>query len=204
MKHGITINAIELAVRHHAGQKRINGIDYIVHPAKVAEYAKTILSELEIDKKIIEELFGVSIEEIISAIWLHDTVEDTKIVGDEIVEKTTLRVYSIVLEVTSNKKKIKEIGKAEYLIQKMNTMSIAALFVKFLDRYENVSGLMLVPEKFADKYCLETENILIGLKIPVFSDDKINNLFKKLIELIKKELENYKEKRAKINESSNS
>ena len=190
MKRSITINAIELATAYHSGQKRMDKIDYIIHPARVALYARTMLESIS-DVEI-EKYFNMTRSEVEAASWLHDTIEDTSISDAEISERTSKAVLSVVRELTSDVEEIAKIGKSSYLIQKINKMSLVAFFLKLCDRYDNVSGLEFAKRKFADRYCLETEQILQGIDLPKTDNYEINNLYEDLVLMIKKELSDYR------------
>ncbi|RWW66305.1 hypothetical protein BHE74_00026340, partial [Ensete ventricosum] len=67
----ILISSVQVAFEAHDGQKRRSGEPFIIHPVEVAR----ILGELELDW------------ESIAAGLLHDTVEDTKLVTFDRIEK---------------------------------------------------------------------------------------------------------------------
>jgi len=128
--------AIEFATIKHAGQVRKgSGLDYVIHPIRVG----FILSELRAPLAVI------------IAGFLHDVLEDTKTTYDELVAAFGKEIADIVLALTSNKAKIKIMGKNEYLIHKMSfILTDNELLGKLGDRLDNIS------DEPADKYILDT------------------------------------------------
>jgi len=116
---------------------------------------------------------------------LHDTVEDTEVTLDDIRTNFGEMVSSIVYELTSDGDKIKEMGKANYLLNKMLRMTSYALVIKLADRLHNCSDLPTASEKFRTKYVTETRFILDGLKGRYLSEthksliDQINSKISK-------------------------
>jgi GTP pyrophosphokinase len=105
--------AQQFATYKHQGQLRDDGVNYIFHPAKVAE----IISLVSYD------------EELIAAAWLHDTVEDTETTVQELGEIFGSRVAALVQEVT------KEDGKFP------NLHSREGVILKFADRLSNLADM---------------------------------------------------------------
>jgi len=118
--------ALEFAVIKHGDQKRRDsGIPYVVHPIRVAGYVREFYHELD---------FYI-------AALLHDVLEDTDATEQEISTEFGSNVLRIVKEVTSDKEKIKEIGKVEYLRRKIEHMPPEAVFLKACDRLDNISDI---------------------------------------------------------------
>ena len=92
---------------------------------------------------------------------------------------------SLVQELTSDPEKIKQMGKAEYLKQKMATMSSYALVIKLADRLDNVRDITTAktPEWRA-RYAEETNKILDYIE----RHRALSGTHKKLIELIREKL----------------
>lgn len=67
---GFLEKALHLAWTSHKGQTRLGGAPYVVHPFRVA--------------KILADEWGIRDHEVLSAGLLHDTVEDTELLIDEI------------------------------------------------------------------------------------------------------------------------
>lgn len=157
---------------HQNQMRKFSGEKYVSHPISVAE-----LVSLLKDSKNIELL-------IVSAL-LHDVVEDSNMTISEIEHHFGKQVASIVNELTSDKEKILQLGKKEYLANKMLNMSSYALVIKLIDRLHNISDIINLPidHGFRQKMILETEFILNKL-----NDRKLSNTHIKIINLIQRNI----------------
>lgn len=149
-------------IKHGSQIRKFTGEPYYTHSIKVAEIVKEYTND----------------ENLISTSLLHDTVEDTDATIEEIENLFNMKIALLVAELTSSNFTIKEMGKAKYLINKMNNMSDEALLIKLADRLDNVSGLHLAPEKFIERYKRETIEILDGLNRDL--NDNHKDLIKKI------------------------
>lgn len=151
--------AREFATQRHFGQKRkyLSEIPAIEHPTYVAKRVAEFTSD----------------PEIIAAAFLHDTLEDTSATFDELKHLFGLRVAQLVIELTSEKDESHRKGKAIYLTEKVNHMSLAARLIKWADREHNVSELSLCPIEFAQTYSDQTLYILEHLTIKPSADELI-------------------------------
>jgi len=141
--------ALKFAEEKHAGQKRkFTGEPYIVHPKQVAD--------------LVKKFGGDSI--MIQAAYLHDVLEDTNTTFEELEDNFGSMIAYLVKELTNDFNKLKELGKTNYLVQKMNKMSSNALIIKLADRLSNVSDFDTADLKWAKKYSKQTEEILNQLK----------------------------------------
>lgn len=141
--------AFTFAKDKHFGQKRKGGLPYITHPEAVAKIVSSYLSN----------------ENVIAACYLHDCLEDTDTTYEEIEKEFGKVVANLVLELTSDESKIKEIGdKGKYLSDKMNKMSDSALIIKLADRLHNISDFENANPSWIDKYKKQTEYIIKNLR----------------------------------------
>lgn len=147
----LTDKALDVAITAHMLQKRKSGEPYITHPVAVAELVEKV-------KK------SHKISDLIAAAYLHDTIEDAPMKIETIKKRFGSLVADLVVELTSDKEKIKEIGKTEYLKDKMLNMSNWGLVIKLADRAHNTSDLKNADPKFRAKYIKETQEILHALK----------------------------------------
>lgn len=100
-----------------------------------------------------------------AAALLHDTVEDVEEVTIDIIrEEFGDVVANLVKELTSDDVMVKVMGKSEYLLDKMNTISDKALIIKLCDRYQNLSDHFTASDSFRKKYYNETKFIIDKLK----------------------------------------
>jgi (p)ppGpp synthase/HD superfamily hydrolase len=165
--------ALEFAIEKHKGQVRKgNKTPYILHPFSVIN-------------KIIENKESKNTYLLGTVAALHDVVEDCGISLKEISEKFGYYVAAMVEELTSDSDKISSMGKANYLLFKMNKMSSYALVIKLCDRLDNVSDLDKVSKKFKEKYIEETNYILNNL------DRKLSKTHEKLIRQIRDKINSF-------------
>lgn len=122
--------ALRFAAKAHRKQTRSDGAAYITHPVEVAKIVKQF-------KK------SHNIEALISAAYLHDTIEDTDATEKDLTKMFGGLVASLVKELTSDASgaAFKEKGKTQYIKDKMSNMSDWALVIKLADRLHNVSDL---------------------------------------------------------------
>ncbi|MBQ9517663.1 MAG: bifunctional (p)ppGpp synthetase/guanosine-3',5'-bis(diphosphate) 3'-pyrophosphohydrolase [Eubacterium sp.] len=80
--------AVSFAARAHRGQKRKDGSIYILHPLEVAVIAGTMTHD----------------EDVIAAAVLHDTVEDTDVTAQDILDNFGERIAELVAHETENKR----------------------------------------------------------------------------------------------------
>lgn len=141
-------DALKYATQAHAGQERVGGDPYISHPVRVANTIKQYKQSHNLDA-------------LISAAYLHDTIEDTDTTHEALHDLFGGLVASLVKELTSDKEQIMKMGKANYLAHKMATMSSWGLVIKLADRLDNVKDITTAktPEWRA-KYKSETAHIL--------------------------------------------
>lgn len=143
----LVIKAINFAAEKHKNQvRRETKLPYIIHPITVMH----LLTKFKYSSKNIESLQCASI--------LHDTIEDTNCSYIELEREFNPLIASIVIELTNDDKRIDEIGKNEYLKEKMLKMSKYSFIVKLVDRYANIL------DKPATKYLNDTKSLLIFLK----------------------------------------
>jgi hypothetical protein len=140
--------ALQYATQAHAGQTRAGGDPYITHPMRVADHIRQYKQ-------------SHNLEALISAAYLHDTVEDTDTTHEILHDLFGGLVASLVQELTSDPEQIKQMGKAQYLAHKMAAMSSYGLVIKLADRLDNVKDITTArTPQWRAKYKAETEHIL--------------------------------------------
>jgi hypothetical protein len=164
--------ALQYATQAHAGQTRSGGDPYITHPMRVADHIRQYKQSHNLDA-------------LISAAYLHDTIEDTDTTQEVLHDLFGGLVASLVKELTSDPEQIKKMGKAQYLSHKMAVMSSYGLVIKLADRLDNVKDITTAktPEWRA-KYAKETNQILDYIE----KTRALSGTHKKLISLIRAKL----------------
>jgi hypothetical protein len=164
--------ALQYATKAHAGQTRSGGDPYISHPVRVANHIRQYKQSHNLDA-------------LISAAYLHDTIEDTDTTQEVLHDLFGGLVASLVKELTSDPEQIKKMGKAQYLAHKMAAMSSYALVIKLADRLDNVKDITTAktPE-WRQKYAKETNHILDYIE----KTRALSGTHQKLIELIRAKL----------------
>lgn len=155
--------AYRLASEQHEGQKRKTLHPFIVHPLSVA----LILAEMELDW------------EVICAALLHDTIEDTALTPDIVLEKFGRGVLNLVDSLTKIRKAYHEIGEKDNerveieSIRKIilgTTHDWRVILIKLADRWDNVKTLSALPPKRAKRIAEEPWRYMrrspIGLDYP--------------------------------------
>ena len=140
--------AKNIAKEIHKDQKRkFDGSPYFVHPESVAN----IVTEFKKSKHI---------NELVSAAYLHDSIEDCGISFDYLQREFGYMVASIVAEVSNDFEIMKRYGKKYYMSNKVLTLSNYGLVIKLSDRLDNVSDLSIASPEFRKKYVNETEYLI--------------------------------------------
>ncbi len=145
-------SAYEFAKTAHAGQKRESGEDFIQHPLEVA----AIVFDL-----------GMDITSIAAA-FLHDVVEDTDIVIEEIEKRFGSEVALLVDGVTKLSRLAFQ-SKQEQQMENLRKMFLAmtqdlrVIIIKLADRLHNMRTLKPLPEERQKKISKETLEIYAPL-----------------------------------------
>lgn len=165
--------ALQFATDAHAGQTRSGGEPYIGHPVRVAQIIKQYKQSHNID-------------ELIAAAYLHDTIEDTATTQEALHDLFGGLVASLVVELTIDLEKIKQVGKKEYLAKKMaHEMSSYGLVIKLADRLDNVQDIATAKSPaWRARYKAETEHIMDYIE----KNRALSNTHKKLVSLIRAKL----------------
>lgn len=134
---------------HKGVTRKFSGAPYFEHVRKVFKLVK------KVDTRGI--LGAASI--------LHDTIEDVDDVTYEVlVDQFGKEVADLVKELTSDGELLDAMGKPDYLLDKMATMSNDALTIKLCDRLQNLSDHFAASAKFRENYYKETKYIIDNLR----------------------------------------
>lgn len=146
------LKAYQYALESHSGQLRESGEEYITHPLTVAY----ILSLMRADK------------ETICAALLHDTLEDTKLEKEDIVNEFGEVVAELVDGVTklskmnfSNKQDRNYANTRKLMISL--TSDVRVILIKLADRLHNMRTLEYKKESKQKDISIETMEIFVPL-----------------------------------------
>ena len=144
--------AYSLAATAHAGQHRVSGEPFVVHPLMVA----SILADLELDNS-----------SIIAAI-LHDVVEDTQY-SEMDIEKLFGKEIALLVEGVTKLSKIPFSTKEEQQAENLRKMLLAmakdlrVVLIKLADRLHNMRTLGSMPDEKQREKSLETMEVFAPL-----------------------------------------
>ncbi len=141
-------SAFEFAVSAHKGQKRKDGSPYVTHPIAAAE----ITAEMGLD------------EDSIIASLLHDVIEDTPVLYEEMAKKFGSSVANLVDGVTKLTRVVytnKEDEQMENLRKMLMAMAkdIRVILIKIADRLHNMRTMAYQSETKRREKALETMEI---------------------------------------------
>jgi guanosine-3',5'-bis(diphosphate) 3'-pyrophosphohydrolase len=126
--------ARDFARAAHTNQyRRDSGEPYVVHCERVAD---SVAKNYDMYK---ESGGDRSLDVLVSAALLHDTLEDTPTTALDIDREFGGDVAEMVVELTSDASEIARVGKTAYLSRKIEMLSLGALFVKLHDRIDNLA-----------------------------------------------------------------
>ncbi len=140
--------AFDLAKRAHEGQFRSSGKAYFTHPTTVAD----ILIDM-----------GLDVSTICAAL-LHDTVEDTSVTDQDLVDQFGVEIANLVAGVTKLDKlkfNSKEQEQAENMRKMFFAMAkdIRVMLIKLADRLHNMRELQYLAEQKQQRIARETLEI---------------------------------------------
>lgn len=176
---GIILKATHFAALKHSSQRRKDVLrsPYINHPIQVAETLWTI--------------GGVREGTILAAALLHDTIEDTKTLPEEIRVQFGEEILALVLEVTDDKSLPKPERK-RLQIEHAPHLSPAAKLIKLADKVCNLGDILHSPPpnwslQRRQEYLLWSEKVVAGLRgINPALEKKYDEIFeagKKILEM---------------------
>ena len=142
----LILKALEFAKEKHKNQiRKVSKAEYVTHPIAVSY----LLASYKKSKNM---------EYLLCAALLHDTLEDTDTTIEEIKDIFGEFVSNLVVELTSDPNEIKNIGKNEYLKNKLLKISSYALTIKLVDRLSNIL------DNPTDKYKSDTIDLVLFLE----------------------------------------
>ena len=134
MEASLIEKAVRIAVRAHNGQMRKEtDLPYVMHPFMVA---------FRLSK------YGFS-DEVVAAALVHDVVEDTSFVKEELIKELGDNVWKIVESVTNDDALPWEEKKLKY-IESVRNAGVEAKAVATVDKIHNLESLLIAFEKYGD------------------------------------------------------
>ena len=129
---GLLLGAAAFAARKHSTQRRkdVDASPYINHPLALAD--------------VLANEGGVTDIEVLCVALLHDTVEDTETVADELAAVFGPAIAGIVLEVTDDKSLPKQTRK-DLQVEHASRISAKAKLVKLADKICNLRDVAAAP-----------------------------------------------------------
>lgn len=159
-----------------SGERRYTNEPSYKHPIGVYEYVKKYDYNANVD--------------MLMAALLHDVIEDEDdMTVKEIRQLFGDKVAGYVDELTNDPSELQQLGKTQYLINKINNMSPNAKTIKLCDRLHNLKDLEIADEKWVSKYGKQTHDILDNLE-----ESKLNHTHKTIIKDIRKKLSVHNDK----------
>ena len=148
--------AAELAARRHNGMARKGrgNEPYINHLAEVANLLARVTDGAD--------------AELVAAGWLHDTIEDAETTREELAEKFSERVASLVVEVTDDMSLPKPERRQRQITDAPHKSPDAKL-IKIADKVSNI-GARIVPDPSEDEradlidYTAWAEKVVAGCR----------------------------------------
>lgn len=130
-KNQLIANALEFAAKAHKGHNRKgrNEIPYIVHPVEVA----LILQKNEMA------------DYIIAAGLLHDTLEDTSLKVDELIDRFGKEIAGLVIDASErleNRENIPWEKRKEYTIKHLKNAELKVKYIACADKLSNTRSMI--------------------------------------------------------------
>lgn len=123
MDNNIAERAAIFARHAHEGQKRkATGAPYFTHVGKVAEILSGYTER----------------QELISAAYLHDTLEDCDVSYNELKAEFGNVIADYVFCLTNDKTVLEKSGKVSYMVSKISSMDSDVLLIKMCDTLANM------------------------------------------------------------------
>ena len=152
------LKAAHFAAEKHAGQRRKGAAaePYINHLLEVAELVSSALAEPDTN--------------LVIAALLHDTVEDTGVTKEVLVETFGSDVADLVMEVTDDKSLPKAERKRLQIVH-ASQISVRAQVIKLADKISNLRGILASPptdwsEERQREYSEWAKQVVDGLSAP--------------------------------------
>ena len=147
--------AIKYAVTaHEQTLHRYDGAPYSVHLAMAAHYADMFSYLLPEEKR----------DYVLSAVWLHDTIEDCRITYNDLKKVFGAEIAEMVFAVTNNRGRTRDERADEGYYRGIRNTPYAT-FIKLCDRLANVEySAVFGEERMMDVYRSEAPHFFSAIK----------------------------------------
>lgn len=150
--------ALNFANYAHRNQKRkYNNVPYIGHCVRVAHMVEEY------------DCYDFYNDDMVISAMVHDTVEDTDVTINDVINYFGPRVGRYVLGLTQYSKQDPETGKLNREARKnadhkyLSMQPFEVKFIKLCDRIDNLGEMINSPISFTKKYVAESEHLLESL-----------------------------------------
>lgn len=153
----------EFAIMSHQNVNHKYGVyPYSYHLSMVVDIANEFINSIpEKDREI-----------VLSACWMHDTIEDCRLTYNDVKEVSNIEVAEIVYALSNEKGKNRKERANDKYYQGIREVPYAC-FVKLCDRIANVKHSKKEKSKMFEVYKKENENFINQL----FPNNRIGNVF---------------------------
>jgi len=160
--------AIRFAALAHQPQKRQDDTPYFVHLARVARLGEMYFADEHYGQyPLSEPTISWGKEEVIAALWLHDTPEDTQYTFEDIDREFGAAVEFLVRGLTNgphDKSKTKREERKERDRNRLMNAHPDIKLMKLLDRLDNVSDMSGFNDDFKQLYARESMQLVEVLR----------------------------------------
>jgi (p)ppGpp synthase/HD superfamily hydrolase len=161
MTSSLEIKAVKFATNKHSTQKRSNGVPYITHPLRVMETVKHYTNDVD----------------TICAAVLHDTLEDTETMYEEIEREFSPVIASYVKEITSDNDSIAKLMDIEYNAHLSNqSHETHGLVKRYLEKIPEIEPKSLRKRLGKSLYLARKLNNMTPNALLVKLSDRLDNV----------------------------
>lgn len=144
---------------HNDTHHTYDGKPYEVHLQKAIDVAERFINLIPIDKQ----------EIVLSAIWNHDRIEDTRTTFSDLNKELGIEVTNIVYAVTNEKGRNRDERQSPKYYQGIKDIPFAT-FVKLCDRIANMEYSKESGSGMFDKYVKEYPDFKAKLYVPDYNE----------------------------------
>lgn len=167
---------IGFAIEAHSKTNHLyDGMPYSVHLAMVANYAYKYFKDIH--------LYEDYQDTIISACWLHDTIEDCRLTYNDVRQVAGEDVAEIVYALTNEKGNDRKERASESYYKGIIATPFAR-YVKFCDRLANVRHSKDTKSRMLDVYRKENDSFLSNMRLSE-NELEFTEMINELNELLK-------------------